>query len=554
MRALTMATVRWFPPPVCNPRDTPVPQQLARGLDRPFDRPFDLLGIGGANELHRRLMLCGIAHILAGRMSIKNKILKASGWTAIGEMGQSGLRFVSNFILARILSPEVFGLMTVVYAVMTGLHMFTEMGLRAAIVQHPRGEDEAFQNTAWTLQVIRGASVFAVTWALGWPASKFFDQPALMMLMPAIGFTSFIEGFVPSRFHLANRNLLFGRVTVLGLVVTVVGLIVRIGVALVWPSVWALVIGAWASSVALVVLSFLSLPGIPNKLRMHLESRKELFRFGRWILISMIMVFLGSQLDRLIFAKMIPLASLGAYNLALIIATMPTDALGKLVSGVGLPALSRIRERDGHIRVAMRHMRLAVLVPAGASSSLLMLIGPILTGVMFDARYKDVGWLTQLLALAAWFRIMESVNANALMAIGLPKLNAVTNLIKVVSMAVLVPLGGVLGGESHRFLGALCGLLLSDLVKYLACTIQAKMHDLDDWGLEIGGTLAVAGCAAGLAFFEWGQGHSWSVAARTASVLGIFVLIWAPITWKAYREVRVLLPGRGPLVPPNAAV
>jgi O-antigen/teichoic acid export membrane protein len=474
--------------------------------------------------------------------SIKDKVLKATGWTAIGEIGQAALRFVSNFILARILSPEVFGLMAVVYAVMTGLHLFTEVGLRTAIIQHPAADDERFQNTAWTLQVLRGTVILTTTAVLAWPSAIFFKQQSMLQLLPAIGLTAFIEGFLPSRYHLANRHLLIGSITILTLVVAVASLFVRVGTALVWPSVWALVVGAWFNSLGIVVLSFVYLPGIPNRFRLDSHYRHELMKFGKWILISMVFVFLGSQLDRLIFAKAIPLGLLGAYNLALTIALMPSESLGKLIAGIGFPALSRIHERNGDINDALRAMRHSVLTPTGAISSLLMLTGPFIASLLFDARYRDVGWIIQWMAFAAWTRTMEALNANALMAMGLPKQNAVANMIKVASMAVLLPLGIWLGGESHRFLGGLIGLLLSDTIKYLVSTIQASLKGISGWRQELEGSAALAASAGAVVVCEWGPLHGLPTLPRVFIYTVVLFAGWGPIAIKTFKEVRVHLP------------
>ncbi|MCE9529776.1 MAG: oligosaccharide flippase family protein, partial [Planctomycetes bacterium] len=61
------------------------------------------------------------------------------------------IRFGSSVILAKLLFPEAFGLYALTFAFLTGLHLFSDLGIRVSIIQNPRGEEPKFLDTAWTL-------------------------------------------------------------------------------------------------------------------------------------------------------------------------------------------------------------------------------------------------------------------------------------------------------------------------------------------------------------------------------------------------------------------
>lgn len=71
-------------------------------------------------------------------------------------VAQQLIRLGSNLILTRLLFPEAFGLMALVQTFMTGLAMFSDIGIGPSIIQNRRGEDPDFLNTAWTIQIGRG--------------------------------------------------------------------------------------------------------------------------------------------------------------------------------------------------------------------------------------------------------------------------------------------------------------------------------------------------------------------------------------------------------------
>ena len=91
-----------------------------------------------------------------GKMSLKQRALNAGFWSLAGYGFNQALRFGSNLLMTRLLVPEMFGVMTIAYVVMTGLAMFSDLGLRPSVVQSKRGSDPVFLNTAWATQILRG--------------------------------------------------------------------------------------------------------------------------------------------------------------------------------------------------------------------------------------------------------------------------------------------------------------------------------------------------------------------------------------------------------------
>ena len=112
-----------------------------------------------------------------------------------------GMRFVGSIILTRLFVPELFGLMTLLTTIIVGLNLFSHIGLEDNVIQNPRGDDETFLNTTWTIQVLRGLGLWLVMVIAAWPAARFYD-PRLLWLLPVVGFGSVISGFSsPSLLH-----------------------------------------------------------------------------------------------------------------------------------------------------------------------------------------------------------------------------------------------------------------------------------------------------------------------------------------------------------------
>lgn len=425
------------------------------------------------------------APVAAG--SLKSRALRAALWTLGGDYAAYALRFGSNLVLTRLLLPEAFGLMVLVNTFLIGLQLFSDFGLRPNVIQSRRGDDPAFLDTAWTLQVMRGVCLWLLSCAAAWPLARFYGHPIIAAVLPVAGLQALVSGFNSTRLYTHARHLALRHVTLLGLGSTALGAAVMIAWSLSSPSVWALVAGGVVSAAARALFSH-AIPGRRNGFRWEAEARRELFRFGKWIFAGTLTSFLAMQSDRLLFAKLIPLSLLGVYGIASMLSRIPAETLGNLGQSVILPAYSRALERDGSLVPVYTKVRRRFLVLGGACMAALMLGGPMLVNALYPTAYEDAGWILRFLAAATWFTVMESSNGDALIALGAPAWIAACNVAKIAAMAALVPLGFAFYG----FPGALAGFVLAEVPKYLVVTIGARRAGLPGWNDELALTALLA--------------------------------------------------------------
>src|SRR4028119_542476 len=127
--------------------------------------------------------------------SIKKLAIHGAVWTIASYGTSQILRFGSNLILTRLLIPDVFGLMALVYVFISGLHLFSDLGIGVSVIQNKRGDDPVFLNTAWTLQVVRGGFLWVCSLLIAWPVSHFYEERQLLWLIPVVALTTVISGF-----------------------------------------------------------------------------------------------------------------------------------------------------------------------------------------------------------------------------------------------------------------------------------------------------------------------------------------------------------------------
>ena len=146
--------------------------------------------------------------------SVKQLAVRGAVWT-IGSYGLSlVLRLGSNLILTRLLVPEMFGLMSLVYVFIMALNLFSDLGIGQSLIQNKRGDEPDFINTAWTLQVYRGLILWFCMLLLAWPVSQLYQKPECLWLIPVVGFGTVISGFNSTSLFTLNRNMAFGKLAI----------------------------------------------------------------------------------------------------------------------------------------------------------------------------------------------------------------------------------------------------------------------------------------------------------------------------------------------------
>ena len=478
--------------------------------------------------------------------SLRAGAIRGSIWTLGGHALAQLLRLASNVILARLLFPDVFGQMALVYTFITGLQLFSDVGTGPAIIQSRRGDDPTFLRTAWTINVIRGLILWMAAWAIASPMAVFYGQPILAWLIPAAGFSAVINGFDSTRPAQARRIMNVGMLTVMEISSQAAGSIATILLALLNrhlygpndPSaVWAIVGGGLTQALVRFAFTHAAFPGVGPRLLLDRVALGELLKMGRWIFVSTMLTFLAGPADRLIFGKMIPMAMLGVYGMAANLAVLPTEAILKLGYAVVFPAYARLQDRSDFHKVFGR-VRMPLLLVGALIVSGLIASGPFLIPVLYDRRYFDAGWILQFLAATSWFRILEITNGAALLAKGRADWVAAGNGAKLVGMVAFLPLGYHLAS----FPGALAGLIFAEILKYLASAVGVARRGLPVFRGDVGFTVAVGG-VSGVAYMA---GRATEQAARSnlagflvaGTLVTVFWGAWGLRYWRRERSER----------------
>ena len=432
--------------------------------------------------------------------SLRGASLRSSLWTISGFGGESILRLGANLILTRLLFPEVFGLMALVQVFMGGMQMFSDLGIRASIIQNKRGDDPDFLNTAWTLQIIRGLCLFLGSCLLAFPAAWIYDEPMLIQLLPAVGISAIIQGFHTTKAANSSRHLILGRMTVIGLCAQTVNLMTTIILAWLIGSVWALVIGAIVGAFVSMMAYRTFIPGENNKLHWEWEAACELVGFGKYIFLSTAAGLLIKQSDRAILGAYVSLATLGIYNIGFFMGTVMFILVKAAVNKVVFPLYRMSPPSESpQNRANMLRARRLVTGAGLAGTAVLAFLGPDLIDFLYDPRYLLAGPMMTVFGLAIVPQIVFAGYPAALLSTGDSRRFFVFNLTTALCQVAFL----FVGIQWLGVFGAIIGPGLAALATYPLMIVYARKYDAWDGpgdALFLGFGLAVH---AAICWWHW---------------------------------------------------
>lgn len=439
-------------------------------------------------------------------MSSEKKLaIKGAFWTIASYGGSQIIRFGSNLILTRLLLPELFGLVGLAYVFITGVHLFSDIGLGPSIIQNKRGEEPEFLNTVWTMQVIRSFFVWLCLMLITWPVATFYQEPRLLWLIPAISINTLIGGFYSTAISSLNRKMAVKQVVIFELGIQIVSITVMIVWAWFDRSIWAIVAGGFMGSVTQLIWSHFLMRGKPNRFAWDLEAVKEIFSYGKWIFLSTVLFFLCSQADRLVLGKIFSLTMLGIYGIAFTLGDMPRQVIIALGGRVIFPSISMLADLPRQeLRAKIIKNRKLILIPLAIGLAIFVSCGDQLILTLYRKEYEAASWMLPILALGIWHTTLHNLMGSCLLAIGQSQYGAMGNFVTFLSISIGIPVGYHFMGN----LGAVLAVAVGDIPTYLVISYGLWREKLSCFLQDIQLTALFLGVLGILLFCRYHFGHT----------------------------------------------
>jgi PST family polysaccharide transporter len=260
------------------------------------------------------------------------RVAAGAGWLYGYRWLDRLLDFVAIVVLARLLSPDDFGLVAIAASIVTIIEGLSAFDVDKALIR-TRDEDRALYDSAWTLSALRGI----VSALLMVSIAPFVTDARIQAVLYVLALSPLLSGLSNPRFVTFERDLVYSRLAILTLGAKVVSFGVTLLIAVVYRSYWALVIGLLAGTLVGTILSYALRPYRP---RISFSRCSDIFAFSGWLSLTTIVTTLSMETDKIIVGRLLGVADAGLYYMTQRVGVLPTRELISPLQRILFPSFS----------------------------------------------------------------------------------------------------------------------------------------------------------------------------------------------------------------------
>ncbi|TAJ43696.1 lipopolysaccharide biosynthesis protein [Methanofollis fontis] len=375
--------------------------------------------------------------------NLKTSVLTSLFWKLLERGGVTGVQFIVQIILARLLLPEDFGVIALIIVFISISQTFVQSGLGTALIQKKEVTDEDYSSVFYlTLGV---AIVFYCILFLASPfIAAFYNQPLISPVLRVLGLTLFFGAINSIQNAVIARNFQFRKLFISSLGAVLLSGGVGVAMAHAGYGVWALVGQQLTSIIALCTIMWFTVQWRP-KLLFSLTRVKELFSFGWKLLVSGLIDVTYNNISSLVIGRLYPASMLGYYTKGQEFPKVLVSNINSSIQAVMFPAYSRNQDNRPLVKqIVRRSLVTSSFLVFPAMAGLAAIAEPLIELLLTEKWLMCVPFLQIFCAVYALWPI-HTANLQAINALGRSdvflKLEIVKKVIGLSVLAVTIPIG-----------------------------------------------------------------------------------------------------------------
>jgi len=339
-------------------------------------------------------------------MTLTTKTVQGIGWSGVSQIIRLLLRLGITAILARLLTPNDFGLLAMVVVFTNLVMIFRDFGLSASLIQYKGVTEEHLSSSFW-INVIIGLLLTLLLIALAPIIAYFYSEDRLRLIIMVLASTFFISSFGIVQTALFTKEMKFKPLAIVEISAVAISGTTSVILAFTGYGVWSLVWQQIIFSFVIVVLLWAFSSWRP-KMLFRWQRVKELLGFGLNLTGFNFVNYFNRNLDNLLIGKFLGTAPLGFYNLAYQLLIFPLSNISTVIGRVMFPSLSAIKDDKSKVRYAyIKATRYIATVTFPLMMGLLV-VAPQFIRVIFGSQWERSIFLIQILALVSLIQSVAS--------------------------------------------------------------------------------------------------------------------------------------------------
>ena len=367
---------------------------------------------------------------------LKTIVVRGFFWMFFAGLIVNLIQFFSKIILARILSPQEFGVVSIAISIVSFAGFFYDLGLGSALVQRKAKveEKEEFEsfNSTYFFSFSIGSLIAILLFLFSKNIAVQFNSIELETVIKIISITLPLGALTIPQIAYLSKNLLFFKKFIAETIPILLGSLSSLILAYYNWGYLSLVTGYVVGSVAYAVLLLFLSPWKP-KFYFDLRTLIELISYGKFILIGNITAMVLAQGDNFVVGKISGVAQLGYYSIAYTLATLPSVNLAHIVSRVVFPTFAKLQDSKEELKIGfLKTISLIsfIILPIGIGT---IIVSPFIFSVIISEKWLPAHTSLIILSFLGIFKSLQVVPSFFLQATGSSKKDA-----KIMSLSMLV--------------------------------------------------------------------------------------------------------------------
>lgn len=400
-------------------------------------------------------------------MGFYKQTLKGITWMGALRVVVRLLTFIRLAILARLLSPNEFGLFGIASLVLAFLEIITETGINVFFIQD-EGDLNEYLDTAFIVSIIRGILISFLIVLFTPVIIRFFNVPNAKVILNFVALIPLVRGFINPSSVRFQKDLEFNKEFVFRTGIFLADSSVAIFTAFYLKTASSLVWGMFAGVIFEVVVSHLFIKPRP-KLNFEKNKFKKVIERGKWVTLSSFLQYLFTNTDSTVVGKIINSTYLGYYQMAYKISTLPITEISNVFYNVTFPVFSKFQNDKERFKKAFVKSTLAIgliTIPVGL---IIFFFSKEIVLLLLGNNWIEVEKPLKILSIYGILRAVFAEVPAVFLALKKQEYVAISTLISVFGISIsIIPLVknyGILGASYSALIGV--GLAIPIMLYYL---------------------------------------------------------------------------------------
>lgn len=339
-------------------------------------------------------------------------------WTGLSSIVNTIVQLLQYIILARLLSPDDYGLLGMITVVIVFSQVFTDLGISSAIIYYKNLTKEQLSTLYW-INLLAGFFVFLIILLLRPLIADFYNESRLTELLIYVSFIFLVTPVGQQFQFLLQKELNFNQLAKVEILSVVLGSFSAITLAFlgfgVYSQIWGQLITAGTKSIYLLGIGW-------KKWRpqfvFKLKGLKEVVKFGAFKMGSKTVGYFASNIDYLLIGRYLGAEALGIYNLAYQLIVIPVTKINPIVTKVAFPVFSLYQDDNEVINKSFINMSKLLSVVTFPILIGLIACADVFVPVIFGTKWESAIPVVKILAILGILRVLMNPNGSLLLGKG----------------------------------------------------------------------------------------------------------------------------------------